>query len=204
MDAGCRVSYGYFSFVLSQFLCNDIIYFIFDCCNLKFIIHIHSCTLHSRNHRVEGGETAIKLARRWGYDIKGIPENKARILFAGNNFWGRTLVSQLVSVSASLIHCLFFNSRNNRIHPSFRLVLLAPYQAAISSSCDPTASKGFGPFMPGFSTLEYNNLSQLEAELEKDSEHIAAFMVEPIQGEAGGKIEDACFYISQVFLHVCR
>jgi ornithine--oxo-acid transaminase len=83
-------------------------------------------------------------------------------------------------------------------------VLLAPYQAAISSSCDPTASKGFGPFMPGFSTLEYNNLSQLEAELEKDSEHIAAFMVEPIQGEAGGKIEDACFYISQVFLHVCR
>jgi acetylornithine/succinyldiaminopimelate/putrescine aminotransferase len=47
-------------------------------------------------NRVEGGETAIKLARRWGYDVKGIPENKARILFAGNNFWGRTLVSHRI------------------------------------------------------------------------------------------------------------
>lgn len=104
-------------------------------------------------HRVEGGETAIKLARRWGYDVKGIPENKARVLFAGNNFWGRTL-------------------------------------AAISSSCDPTASKGFGPFMPGFTTIEYNNLKALQAELERDGENIAAFMVEPIQGEAGGTILD--------------
>ena len=98
--------------------------------------------------RVEGGETAIKLARRWGYDVKGIPTDKARILFAGNNFWGRTL-------------------------------------AAISSSSDPAAKAGFGPFMPGFTTIEYNNLKQLEDELEKDGEHIAAFMLEPIQGEAG-------------------
>lgn len=101
---------------------------------------------------VEGGETAIKLARRWGYDVKGIPENKARIIFAGNNFWGRTL-------------------------------------AAISSSCDPTAYKGFGPFIPGFSTVPYNNLKELEVEFEKDGEHIAAFMVEPIQGEAGGEYD---------------
>lgn len=100
------------------------------------------------NTGVEGGETAIKLARRWGYDVKGIPEDKARILFAGNNFWGRTL-------------------------------------AAISSSDDPTAFKGFGPYMPGFTTLQYNNLAALEAELERDGEHVAAFMVEPIQGEAG-------------------
>ena len=99
---------------------------------------------------MEGGETAIKLARRWGYDVKGIPDNEARVLFAGNNFWGRTL-------------------------------------AAISSSSDPTAFKGFGPFIPGFSNIEYNSLSALEAEFEKDGDNIAAFMVEPIQGEAGGK-----------------
>uniref|UniRef100_A0A7S2RFT4 Ornithine aminotransferase n=1 Tax=Eucampia antarctica TaxID=49252 RepID=A0A7S2RFT4_9STRA len=100
------------------------------------------------NTGVEGGETAIKLARRWGYDVKGIPTNKARIIFAGNNFWGRTL-------------------------------------AAISSSNDPTAFKGFGPYMPGFSSVKYDDLDELEAEFEKDGENIAAFMVEPIQGEAG-------------------
>jgi len=100
------------------------------------------------NTGVEGGETAIKLARRWGYDVKGIPENQARILFAGNNFWGRTL-------------------------------------AAISSSSDPTAFRGFGPYMPGFSSVRYNHLDELEREFKKDGSNIAAFMVEPIQGEAG-------------------
>lgn len=100
------------------------------------------------NTGVEGGETAIKLARRWGYDVKGIPENKARVLFAGNNFWGRTL-------------------------------------AAISSSDDPTAYSGFGPFLPGFSTIPYNDVAALKAEFERDAKHICAFMVEPIQGEAG-------------------
>ena len=82
--------------------------------------------------------------------IEKIPENKARIIFAGNNFWGITL-------------------------------------AAISSSSDPTAYKGFGPFMPGFSSIRYNNLNELEDVFEQDAENIAAFMVEPIQGEAGGK-----------------
>ena len=100
------------------------------------------------NTGVEGGETAIKLARRWGYYVKGIPLNKARILFASNNFWGRTL-------------------------------------AAISTSDDSSAYKGFGPYMPGFSSVEYDNLEGLEAEIKKDAENIAAFMVEPIQGEAG-------------------
>lgn len=98
------------------------------------------------NTGVEGGETAIKLARRWGYYVKGIPLNKARILFASNNFWGRTL-------------------------------------AAISTSDDSSAYKGFGPYMPGFSSVEYDNLESLEAEIKKDAENIAAFMVEPIQGE---------------------
>jgi ornithine--oxo-acid transaminase len=104
------------------------------------------------NTGVEGGETAIKLARRWGYAVKGIPENQAKIIFAEGNFWGRTL-------------------------------------AAISSSTDPSSFKGFGPYMPGFGIVAYNDLTALEAQL-KDS-NVAAFMVEPIQGEAGVVIPDA-------------
>jgi ornithine--oxo-acid transaminase len=103
------------------------------------------------NTGVEGGETAIKLARRWGYNVKGIAENNARIIFAEGNFWGRTL-------------------------------------AAISSSTDPSSFKGFGPFMPGFGLVPYNDLAALENEL-KDT-NVAAFMVEPIQGEAGVVLPD--------------
>ena len=103
------------------------------------------------NTGVEGGETAIKLARRWGYAVKGIPENEAKIIFAEGNFWGRTL-------------------------------------AAISSSTDPSSYKGFGPFMPGFGIVPYNDLAALEKEL-KDA-NVAAFMVEPIQGEAGVVLPD--------------
>ena len=103
------------------------------------------------NTGVEGGETAIKLARRWGYNVKGIPENNARIIFAEGNFWGRTL-------------------------------------AAISSSTDPSSFKGFGPYMPGFGLVAYNDLAALENEL-KDT-NVAAFMVEPIQGEAGVVLPD--------------
>jgi ornithine--oxo-acid transaminase len=105
------------------------------------------------NTGVEGGETAIKLARKWGYQVKGIAPNKARVLFANHNFWGRTL-------------------------------------AAVSSSNDPTAYRGFGPYMPGFSHVPFNDLGSLEMEFEKDAENIAAFMVEPIQGEAGVVVPD--------------
>lgn len=98
------------------------------------------------NTGVEGGETAIKLARRWGYNVKGIPENQAKIVFAEGNFWGRTL-------------------------------------AAISSSTDPSSYKGFGPFMTGFSLVPYNDLEALENAFQDNT--VAAFMVEPIQGEAG-------------------
>jgi len=103
------------------------------------------------NTGVEGGETAIKLARRWGYNVKGIAENNARIIFAEGNFWGRTL-------------------------------------AAISSSTDPSSFKGFGPFMPGFGLVPYNDLGALENELKEAN--VAAFMVEPIQGEAGVVLPD--------------
>ena len=103
------------------------------------------------NTGVEGGETANKLARKWGYQKKGIEENKARIIFAKGNFWGRTL-------------------------------------AAISSSDDPTSYEGFGPYMPGYDLIPYNNLDALEEKL-KDS-NVCAFMVEPIQGEAGVVVPD--------------
>lgn len=98
------------------------------------------------NTGVEGGETAIKLARRWGYVKKSIPENEAKIVFAKGNFWGRTL-------------------------------------AAISSSTDPSSYHNFGPFMPGFDLVNYNDLTDLERALQDPN--VAAFMVEPIQGEAG-------------------
>ncbi len=98
------------------------------------------------NTGVEAAETAVKLARRWGYYKKGIEENKAVILFAENNFWGRTM-------------------------------------AAISSSSDPVSYKNFGPFMPGFKLVPYNDIPNLEKALQDPN--VAAYMVEPIQGEAG-------------------
>lgn len=104
------------------------------------------------NTGVEGGETAVKLARRWGYDVKGIKPYEAKILFVEGNFWGRTL-------------------------------------AAISSSSDPSSYTGFGPFMPGFERIPYNDLKALEEKLAGDP-NIAGFMFEPIQGEAGVVVPD--------------
>lgn len=110
------------------------------------------------NTGVEAGETAIKLARRWAYDIKGVPQNQARIVFAAGNFWGRTL-------------------------------------AAISSSDDPSSYSGFGPFMPGFERIAYNSIEALETALTHPD--VAAFMVEPIQGEAGVIVPDEG-YLSEI------
>merc|ERR1712127_473858 len=98
------------------------------------------------NTGVEGGETACKLARKWGYMVKGIPDDQAKIIFAKENFWGRTL-------------------------------------AAVSSSTDPDCYTGFGPFMPGFECIDYNDLDALEEAV--SDPNVCAFMVEPIQGEAG-------------------
>ena len=103
------------------------------------------------NTGVEGGETAIKLARRWAYTKKSVPDNQAIIVFVEGNFWGRTL-------------------------------------AAISSSNDPSSYAGFGPYMPGFISVPYNDLTALEAVLQNPN--VAGFMLEPIQGEAGVVIPD--------------
>jgi ornithine--oxo-acid transaminase len=103
------------------------------------------------NTGVEACETAVKLCRKWAYNIKGIKENKAKIIFAEGNFWGRSL-------------------------------------AAISTSTDPSSYQGFGPYMPGFEIIPYNNLEALEKALEDSS--VAGFMIEPIQGEAGVVVPD--------------
>lgn len=99
------------------------------------------------NTGVEAVETALKLCRKWAYEVKGIPANQAKIIFAGHNFHGRTL-------------------------------------AVISASTDPSSRSGFGPYLPGFEVVEYNNIESLENALMRDP-YIAGFIVEPIQGEAG-------------------
>ncbi len=103
------------------------------------------------NTGVEAVETALKLARRWGYDVKKIAENKAKIVVVEENFHGRT-------------------------------------STVISFSTDPSSYKGFGPYMPGFVQIPYNDLAALEkAFQDKD---VAAFLFEPIQGEAGVMVPD--------------
>jgi len=98
------------------------------------------------NTGVEACETAVKLARKWAYKVKGVADGRAKVVFASNNFWGRSI-------------------------------------AAVSASTDPSAYGGYGPFLPGFSTIPYDDLPALEKALEDPD--VAAFMVEPIQGEAG-------------------
>jgi ornithine--oxo-acid transaminase len=106
------------------------------------------------NTGVEGVETAIKLARRWAYKIKGIEENKARIIVCEDNFHGRT-------------------------------------STVISFSTDPGSKHQFGPYMPGFDVIPYNNIAALEKALQHKD--VAAFLVEPIQGEAGIIVPDEGF-----------
>jgi len=98
------------------------------------------------NSGAEANETAIKLARKWGYQKKGIPENQAVIVAVKQNFHGRTT-------------------------------------AIISVSTDPTARNGFGPFMPGFEIVDYDNESALEKSL--TNPNVCGLWIEPIQGEAG-------------------
>lgn len=115
------------------------------------------------NTGAEAVETAIKIARKWGYEKKGIPSNKAKIVVCQNNFHGRTIT-------------------------------------IISASNDPVATENFGPFTPGIISIRYNDLNAL-AEVLKD-ENVAAFLVEPIQGEAGVYVPDEN-YINSAF-NLCK
>jgi ornithine--oxo-acid transaminase len=103
------------------------------------------------NTGVEAVETAIKLARRWGYDVKGIPDKEAKIIVCDHNFHGRT-------------------------------------STVISFSTDPSSYDRFGPYMPGFINIPYNDIDALKAAL--NDPHVAGFLVEPIQGEAGVVVPD--------------
>lgn len=118
---------------------------------IRFYQHMHSTFGYDKclpmNTGVEGGETALKLARLWGYQAKHIQKNKAVILMAQHNFWGRTIT-------------------------------------ACSSSTDPLCYTHFGPYTPGFDIVKYNDIDDLHEKFSKNP-NIVAYMVEPIQGEAG-------------------
>lgn len=103
------------------------------------------------NTGVEAVETALKLARKWAYQIKGIEENRAKIIVCAENFHGRTL-------------------------------------NVISFSTDPSATNNYGPFMPGYEVIPFNDINALEIALQ--DKNVAAFLVEPIQGEAGVVVPD--------------
>ena len=103
------------------------------------------------NTGVEAVETAIKLCRKWAYEVKGIIEGNAKIIVCDGNFHGRT-------------------------------------STVISFSNDPLARKNFGPYMPGFSSIPFNDLKALAEAL--DDKCVAGFLVEPIQGEAGVIVPD--------------
>ncbi|WP_267402370.1 MULTISPECIES: ornithine--oxo-acid transaminase [unclassified Chryseobacterium] len=108
------------------------------------------------NSGAEAVETAVKLARKWSYEIKGISENAAKIIVCENNFHGRTTT-------------------------------------IVSFSNDPDANQNYGPFTPGFIKIPYNDINALEEVLKNEAGNIAAFLVEPIQGEAGVYVPDENF-----------
>ncbi|HXV01796.1 MAG TPA: ornithine--oxo-acid transaminase, partial [Caulobacteraceae bacterium] len=118
------------------------------------------CTLtrsHSvlpMNTGVEAVESAIKVARKWGYEIKGVPAGAAEIVVCANNFHGRTLT-------------------------------------VVGFSTDPVAQSGFGPFGPGFKVVPFGDIAALEAAIGPNT---VAFLVEPIQGEAGVIIPPAGYF----------
>ncbi len=105
------------------------------------------------NSGAEAVETAIKLARKWSYEVKGIKDGYAKIIVCENNFHGRTTT-------------------------------------IVSFSNDKDAHNNYGPFTPGFLRIPYNDIEALSKVLEDEAQHIAAFLVEPIQGEAGVYVPD--------------
>jgi ornithine--oxo-acid transaminase len=113
------------------------------------------------NTGAEAVETGVKLCRKWAYEVKGISENRAKVIVCEGNFHGRTLL-------------------------------------AVSASTDPDSSGNFGPFLPGFIKIPYNDLAALENAL-RDPD-VAGFLVEPIQGEAGVVVPDAGYLASAAAL----
>ena len=109
------------------------------------------------NSGVEAVETALKLSRKWAYEVKKIPDNKAKIIVCSQNFHGRTL-------------------------------------GVISYSSDPVAKNNYGPYLPGFEVIPFNDLPALENALQ--DENVAAFLFEPVQGEAGVVVPDEGYYTS--------
>ena len=107
------------------------------------------------NTGVEAVETALKLSRKWGYEVKGVPDNQAKIIVCSSNFHGRTI-------------------------------------GVISFSTDPTAKNNYGPFVPGYEVIPFNDLPALEKALQ--DRNVVAFMFEPIQGEAGVVVPDEGYY----------
>ena len=103
------------------------------------------------NTGVEAVETAIKLARKWGYEVKGVEKNKAKVIVCEDNFHGRTL-------------------------------------NVISFSTDPSSTTNFGPYMPGYEAIPYNDISALQVALQ--DKNVVGFLIEPIQGEAGVVVPD--------------
>ncbi|GAA4460502.1 ornithine--oxo-acid transaminase [Nemorincola caseinilytica] len=103
------------------------------------------------NTGAEAVETGLKLARRWGYEVKGVAPNKAKIIVCADNFHGRTI-------------------------------------NIVSFSTDNDSRRDFGPFTPGYEVIPYNNIAALQAALQDPN--VVAFMVEPIQGEAGVVVPD--------------
>jgi len=106
---------------------------------------------------VEAPELMFKLARRWGYERKGIPEGEALIVGAKGNFHGRSMT-------------------------------------AVSLSDDPTARAGFGPFLPGIELVPFHDVDALEALFKAKGDRIAAYLAEPIQGEAGVVVPDEGYW----------
>jgi len=139
------------------------------------------------NTGVEAVETALKLARKWAYLKKGVPEGQAVVLAAAGNFHGRSLA------------VIRYGATSSGMGP----VRVAPYRSLMfycSMSTDPESHNGFGPYLPNVGphytvngeakTLRYNSIPDLREALEANSKNIAAFLVEPIQGEAGIVVPD--------------
>lgn len=105
------------------------------------------------NSGAEAVETGMKLARRWGYDVKKVPENEALIIVANNNFHGRTT-------------------------------------GILSFSTDPATKGHYGPYLPGFLHVPYNDVDSLREVLKAHSASVVGYLVEPIQGEAGVIVPD--------------